>query len=355
MMENTKRNYQIDILRILAMYFVVFQHLITHSGLLDNLVLGTREWFIWNYLYACARVAVNCFVLITGFFYDHCSHGKSKIPELWIKTWIYSFTIAAIFRIFGECTVIEMIKAAIPIITKEYWFVTVYLVLCFFKKYINRLIDNMEKKEYDYLIIGMTIIFVIWKSAFPFLSTLDDTGGFGILWFSYLYILAAYLKKYGYIYIIKKWNWLILYFTCMVVVTLVKWMLSMLRMDTLASCFYGYNTLFMLVASISLFAFFAYNYDQEKENKPYMQKIVKWIAPVVFDIYLLSEQNNVREILFTKVFPMHEMQQRLSVCSFIIYSVTCTFLICTSAVIIGHGYRTVYNIIYKYYRKKKGI
>lgn len=325
------RNWSIELLRMAAMGMIVFQHLITHSDIL-NFVRGGAEWHIWTFLYAGARVAVNCFVLVTGFYFDTGTYKKKKVISLWGKTLFYSVGISVIFLLTGNAGIKDTVKNCIPVITKEYWFITVYLVLYIFSPYINRLLKDLEKKEFQRLIVIMTVVFVIWKTVFPFLSTLDDTGGFGLLWFIYLYVLGAWLKKYWDMERLRRWIYLAGYIGCTGIVYLSKIVLLKAGFTALSDVWYGYNTFFMLGASLSLFLFFA---SSKKEKATFGTRVIQLISPVVLDIYLISEQSMVREALFTDWLKVPEASVKMNAILFMAYSLACVAAICISALAVG--------------------
>ncbi|MDE6723424.1 MAG: hypothetical protein K2J55_04430, partial [Eubacterium sp.] len=68
-MEKTasKRNYGIDLLRIVCMIMVPVLHVLGHGGLLEGAeILSVKYEFVW-FLEAAAFCAVNCYALISGY------------------------------------------------------------------------------------------------------------------------------------------------------------------------------------------------------------------------------------------------------------------------------------------------
>ncbi|MBQ7982534.1 MAG: acyltransferase family protein [Clostridia bacterium] len=90
----TKRNLSIDLLRILCMILVIVRHSLNHGGLIkESLIPGTPNYFICNILFAFCLVAVNCFVLITGYFQCTSTFKLKKLISTWSAAIIYSVTI----------------------------------------------------------------------------------------------------------------------------------------------------------------------------------------------------------------------------------------------------------------------
>lgn len=328
--KQSARNGNIDILRLLAMFMVVFQHLVTHSHLFDLLQPGTVDWYIWRLLYTGTIVAVNCFVLITGYFSVQGSYKKVKVFKLWGKTLFYSVAISVVFLGLGEIGLRKVAKSFLPVVTKEYWFITVYLALYLLSPYINRCLQNLSKSEFRSLMITMTCLFVVWNSVMPRWSTLDDTGGFGLLWFVYLYVLGAFLAMEFDIKKIKRWTYLIGYLLFIGIIVLIKTLFMKMGFEALSDAWYGYNTIFVLGAAVCLFCFFASG-NAAKGN----YRVIKWFSPVALDIYLITEQAQIKERLFTEWLKIPEALGTYSLILFVLYSLGSVIAICIVCLLIG--------------------
>lgn len=65
-----KRDANLDLLRIISMMMVVCLHTVGWGGLVDGaLIPGTANWYLGNAMQALSLQAVNCFVLISGYFF----------------------------------------------------------------------------------------------------------------------------------------------------------------------------------------------------------------------------------------------------------------------------------------------
>ena len=91
------RNYGIDFLRILSMFFVLLLHILNQGGVIassEKLSLGYNlSWFIET----CAYCAVNCYALISGFIGYKSKHKYSNIINLYIQTAFYALLATGIF------------------------------------------------------------------------------------------------------------------------------------------------------------------------------------------------------------------------------------------------------------------
>mgnify|MGYP005760784991 CR=1 FL=1 len=65
-----ERNVGLDALRILAMLMIVALHYINRGGLLERSNNNDFYYVLYNAIYALSRIAVNCYVLISGYFFS---------------------------------------------------------------------------------------------------------------------------------------------------------------------------------------------------------------------------------------------------------------------------------------------
>ena len=81
------RKYSFDLLKIISMCMVVMLHL-TEKGQFINetSLVGVSAWL----LYAFSTVAVNCFVLITGYYMHEKKFSFYRVLNIWTEVVFYS-------------------------------------------------------------------------------------------------------------------------------------------------------------------------------------------------------------------------------------------------------------------------
>lgn len=173
------RNYNIDILRSIIMLFIVIWHAIIHGIIISKNVDLTNlsQIEIGNYgiiqlLAYLTSISVNCFVLISGYFSINSKRvNYDRIIKIWLQTVFYSFIIYLLLSTLGiiplEFTTI--IKSLLPILTRQYWFITAYIPLMLMSPYISKLItENSQKDNIKVLLILslFTITFFSVKGLF---------------------------------------------------------------------------------------------------------------------------------------------------------------------------------------------
>ena len=119
------RNIGLDFLRVLCMIMVVLLHYLEKGGLLQEENSKGIDYTIYNILKSAAIIAVNCYVLISGYFLIKSQFKVKKILRLWGEVIFYSYTIYILLFSFGliEFKFMELVKSIFPIISKQYWFI----------------------------------------------------------------------------------------------------------------------------------------------------------------------------------------------------------------------------------------
>ena len=300
-----KRNIGLDCLRIISMIMIVFLHYLGKGGLLDIENTSNLYHIIYYFIEALSIIAVNCYVLINGYFLIKSKFKWKKVLQLWLETLFYSVFIYIVIIALGlkEISVKGIIFSLFPILTKEYWFINIYLVMYILSPFINKLINSLDKKEYQKLIIILLICFSI-ISILPDEYTLDTSHGYGIIWFICLYLIAGYIRIYGIpkkFKVNKNFYFLIIYFIFAILVTI-----GMLVSDFVGDFlgigisrekFIQYNNIFVLIELIALFMFF----KQLNIKNIKVIKIVEFIAPLTLAVYLIHEQSQLRTVLYNKI------------------------------------------------------
>lgn len=218
-----------------------------------------------------------------------------------------------------------------PFLSKQYWFITTYIVLVCLCPYINKLINIITFGEYTALLVFLFVIFSVWSSVFPFSDSLDNSQGYSIIWFICMYLVGAYIGRYE--SKIQGKNWILFYFGSSAL-SLIGWMVyqKLYSIVGVGSCFgatfMGYNSILIVIAAIALFLCFKdLSVDAWNEK---VKGIIRFLAPNVLGVYLIHEQKYLREILWTVIIPIDQIRRnsRLDFYMKYIVVVAAVFVIC---------------------------
>jgi len=194
-MTSVKRNYGIDLLRILSILGVAILHILGHGGILNS-ALGTENYAVSWFWEVFAYPSVNCFVLISG--YVGYREGKpypklTKLVDLFLTVLFYSVASGAVFNHFFPDKVLplDIITTFFPIATNQYWFFSVYFGMFLISPLLNTIIDSSEEK----MLKLMLLIPVVFGFCTLHLDVLALTKGYSVIWFILLYLCGGAVKK----------------------------------------------------------------------------------------------------------------------------------------------------------------
>lgn len=191
-----KRENNLELLRIISMLMVVTLHLLNFGGLLWKYTTPSGNAALIWLMESLCYVAVNCYVLISGYFLVKSQFKIEKLIKLILEVVFYSVFIYLIMVVFKqiEFSFWGLCKSFLPVFFGKYWFVTCYIVLYILFPYLNKLIYSLSKKEYQKLILLLTLMFSLWAVIVPNSQTINYGGGYSISWFICLYLFAGYIR-----------------------------------------------------------------------------------------------------------------------------------------------------------------
>lgn len=297
-----QRQANFELLRIAAMLMIISLHYLVKGGLVlpapfgaSSNPAGVLAWLIE----AFCIVAVNCYVLISGYFLVESVWRPKRAISLLLQVLFYSLLIPVVFLLAGVSSAADMglydwINCALPIGTEHYWFATAYLVLYLFAPLLAAGIRQMEKRQLQMAIAFLLCFFSLEKTVFP-VSLVTDRKGYDFGWFLCLFVIAGYIRKYGIPWLEKQSHAAVSY----VLSCLAVWGLALFsnslggRIDAFAyyaDMPYTYNHVLCLAGSVSLF----YLFKNMRLREGRFAESVRRIAPFTFGVYLLHEHNLVR-------------------------------------------------------------
>lgn len=249
------RNSNFELLRIVCMLLIVLSHIDTqHRGEMNFQSFDYLVDFIVLH-FAC--VAVNSFVLISGYWGIHFKF--QKLLKLNAQTLFYSLAIFLFTLWLGwhSFSFTKDIGVFLPIFSKQYWFITVYYTLYLLSPVLNLFCENLSKRNFQILLVLGFVLFYLWPTGCYLINVrqLIDDAGFGIINFTYLYLLGRYIKLH-FTTPKKATYWLIGYILFCSIALFTQLTLSLLLGFEFTS-FHSYNTIFILGGSICLLLCFS--------------------------------------------------------------------------------------------------
>lgn len=264
-----QRQINLEILRILCMLFIVVGHIGGRSGIESFSSFAT-----------IAPHAVNCFVLISGYFLINARFKSERILRTFIETVFYTCTITVALYFVGKANVYDIAKSIMPIAPTKfaYWFVTKYLAVLLLSPFISKLCCSISKKQYQILLISLLLISSKLIIVFPFGELFGN--GFSLLWMITVFITGGYLRLHTPQF--KYWGTATL---CLLI------LYNICNIYGQGKICLGYNSLITYTLAICTFMWFC---KLSIPNTGILAKTTIFIAPHVFAAYLIHEQGLMR-------------------------------------------------------------
>ena len=197
--KTSQRNYGIDLLRLVAAFYVIILHSMYQGGLFLSTTPGTYQNYICKVLLIFSFCAVNIFGIVSGYVGYRETEKRFSFTgylSLWIDVVFYGVILTLLFMYLrpGTVTVYNMIDMFYPITKNQYWYFSAYSMVYFLTPFLNRMIRHSSEKELKYLFF--LIVFIIVPLEFIGRS-FSMSQGYSSLWLILLYLIGAIMKKTG--------------------------------------------------------------------------------------------------------------------------------------------------------------
>ncbi len=302
----TNRQSNFELLRIVCMILIIAHHFAVHSVIESTTVINQA---IIDAFATGGKIAVNCYVLISGYFLVSSNFKISKFFKLVFELIFYSLIIYAVFCICGytEFSFFAFAGQILPIFSGRYWFISSYMVMYLLSPFINKLIKNCTHREL-LILIGILLLCQIYM---PFSGIKSFFGE--VSWFITLYLIASYIKLYPN----KIFNKNALLIPTFILT------------DLLILCLYvffdatqwGMTDALCIVASLSLFCIF-------KNVNLKNIKFINLISATTLGMYLIHDNTFVRPILWNNWLKVPDHAGLNSFPLFAVLSVAVVFTAC---------------------------
>jgi len=242
-----ERQSNIELCRIVAMLLVVM----VHSGIVAFGDIKEYDMSYWGILtmQGFAIVGVNLFVLISGYF-----SVSFKLKSIARLVWIcFFYAVVA----WGMAYLLNrQIKyTSIFWVSDSIWYIATYIGLLCFSPMLNAFINKVDRTTHKAFIIVLLLL-QTWYEYVPRLIN-DFHNGYSILSFAILYLIARYVRLYGFPKFFKKYHiWIYISCSLLIAFGLVGAVAFHFHPRGAAEWLLKYDNPLVIVSSLGLFAFF---------------------------------------------------------------------------------------------------
>ena len=300
------RNSSLDLLRIISMVMVIILHFFSHGGVLAALTPHTSHWFIGHVINYVSFVAVNCFVLISGYFLLTSQFQLKKVLAFEAQLLFYAILCLLVGNMLAVIKFerIMLFRTLFPTTSRLYWFATNYMALYILAPFLNKFINSLDKAQMKACILSFVVLFSLLPSLNFTVDAWNVNRGYSFLWFVVLYFTGAYIRLHHQANHASatRWKYELGYLCCVGLAILIKLYFPNISISWFGSDYtssiIAYNGITMFFGTVFLFMFF---YTIKIKNDK-LSKIISEISQLTFGIYLIHEFPYTRNFIWNTLF-----------------------------------------------------
>lgn len=267
-MEGKKtRNSSFELLRVLLMFMILVEHV--NLWFISSQYADETEHAIRCLVQSICLPAVNAFVLISGWF--GINGGNKRLYPLLFQFTTCTLPTVVVCLFLGLVSFHSLDDVFIYIVGgANYWFVIDYIALVMFAPLLNIMANHIDQKVLKTFLIAFYTL-IVPMDVILRTDILGTEGGYSALWFIWLYLLAMYIRLYGWEFVEKN-KWMLLIGSIVLETVLFYFGLQGTR----------YTNPFVLMPAICMILIF--------KKWTFHNIIINYIAPATLITYMLHMQ-----------------------------------------------------------------
>lgn len=187
-----ERNSNLELLRIISMFGIVLGHFLVFGlETFDYFPMAT-SWFIYMLFHSSTVIAVNCFIMISGYF--GIKLEVRKVAYIYFICLFYGLGIYLVSIFTGHATF--SFKELIPIffpLSHSYWFIIQYTYLMFFSPLLNQVVRSADPKTMNKILFSLLLLNIYF--GYIHRGSVNPDG-YNVMNFILIYLIGAYIRRY---------------------------------------------------------------------------------------------------------------------------------------------------------------
>lgn len=298
MTTNRERNF--EVMRTMAMFSIVVYHCMCHGIGSEYAFDLHRPVSLCNFtfsdlLLALGSIAVNLYVMVSGYFLVSSKFKVSRIVRTWVSAFFYSVFITVIFQALAiePWSIITFGKSFFPLSTDAYWFVSQYIGLLILSPFLAMLVKQLSYRQYVALLIGMGFMVMSVIPDFPLGKRFSISHGNSVWSFVYLFFIAGFIRLH-----LKHipYGKLLTVLVGLFFVTMVSEMILGTHHGVGHLLWFNYNGIILLFSVVVFIFIRQINFPETG-----IWNIMVKVAPYTFGVYLIHDNLLMRDWLWSTI------------------------------------------------------
>lgn len=285
----SKRNYTVDLLKIIAMNMVIIEHMLIYTNIKSLYITSDVFLALYSSVRVICKVNVNIFIICSGvILYERPFKFKNAFKII-LYTVIVSIVSLGFYVFLFKKSIKYMgiLSGLLPVLSNSFWFITCYLGLYLLHPILDKIFDLFYSKKRNVL-ATLILYFVMYIYPNCFIFDSSSNGGRTIIWMIVLYFFALLIRNANVKTVIMK----IIYITLFIILTFVTYISMKFNKTNLLLC---NESPLVLMMSISFFIIFK-NVSLNFDNK-FIERILVILSSSTLMVYLIHE-NCCRNMLW---------------------------------------------------------
>lgn len=330
---NANRNYGIDFLRVLSMFYVLILHTLGQGGVLSAAEEETPQYMFSWFLEMWAYCAVDIFALISGYVSYTEQEKKvnySNYIVLWLQVVAYGVIVTLLFKLIHPelVTKHDLFQMFFPITNGLYWYFSAYTGLVIVMPLLNAGLRKCSKQSIKKMFVTIIVVFSVFDTV---IGRFQLSKGYSFIWLVILYILGASIKKCDIGRRVKVWQALLIIVLCSILGW--GWKIYGLEFEVYnisvdKSLLVSYTAPTVLIASIFyIIGFSKLNFS------PRLKKLISFSAAGAFAVYILNCQRFIWKYGMKKRF-VYLCNEKIAV--IFLHTIAFSFVFLVGSIVIDH-------------------
>ena len=298
------RNTNIEFLRIVSIFCIMFLHMYRHAS--GGAVFDSG--FSLNHVVlilvgSWGLVGVFLFIIISSYFLVDSQEVKlNKLLNVVFCTSLYALIAFCVSCIYlgKSISAKEIIKAILSPALNSYWYITGYIVLYLLHPTLNILIKKLSTSELSKIVVAGFLLCFVYKYIYV-TAPIEIVGLFLSVYFG----IALFKRVQG------KINYRMVYLS--------GWLAALLIvcLGVLHALFYGKISIIKYIYSQSISKFSPFMFMIAFalfcvciNKKPSYSKVINFMSKAVLPVYLIHENDYMSSILWDHIFKIEVLYSK---------------------------------------------
>lgn len=292
-----RRDSSIESLRLLLMFMIVVHHAVVHglglSGLSPmfrsvRVAIAPSDYLLYMSVNSVCICAVNCFVLISGFY--GLRPTLRKFGKLMFAVLFYTLVFYVSWSIY-KGGALNVLYSLMIFSHSPYWFIVDYLLLMAFAPLLNLMFERMSVRYVRMLLCVMLFVGCYLGFIWKFVS---NPAGYNLFQFMTMYCIGRYVALHAYGRIQwKRAGWLVVFAAASAVTAVCMYLLATHGKPALAWRMTHYNNPLVMLAALSLFMVF--------KQLNFHSRAVNAVSASALAVYLFQSSPYIAEWYYSEV------------------------------------------------------